>query len=108
MAEREWAGRWAGGSLPNDINNILYWVATAGRGRQRGRGNRVKEQGVRRKKGNGGEKNLGESKRQCVEGRGVMLSGDSARRKIRKRSRDRRQRENKQNRIIREGLSLHK
>ena len=70
MAEREWAGRWAGGSLPNDINNILYWVATAGRGRQRGRGNRVKERGVRGKKGNGGEKNLGESKRQCVEGRG--------------------------------------
>lgn len=35
MAEKEWAGRWAGGSLPNDINNILYWVATAGRGRER-------------------------------------------------------------------------
>lgn len=60
MAEREWAGHWAGGSLPNDINNILYWVATAGRRRERseeegGRGNRAKEWGVRRKKGNGGE-----------------------------------------------------
>ena len=63
MAEREWAGRWAGGSLPNDINNILYWVATAGRGRETseekgGRGNRGKERGVRKKKGNGRE-NLG-------------------------------------------------
>lgn len=35
MAERQWAGRWAAGSLSNDINNILYWAATAGRGRER-------------------------------------------------------------------------
>lgn len=50
MAEREWAGRWAAGSLPNDINNILYWAATA----ERGRGD--KEWGVGKKKGNGEKK----------------------------------------------------
>lgn len=62
MAEREWAGCWAGGSLPNDINNILYWVATAGRGSERseeegGKRSRAKEWGVRKKKGKrGGER----------------------------------------------------
>lgn len=31
MAERLKAELWAAGSLPNDINNNLYWAATTGR-----------------------------------------------------------------------------
>lgn len=106
MAEREWAGRWAGGSLPNDINNILYWVATAGRGSERseeegGKGSRAKEWGLRKKKGNGWRENLRRIEETVCGGQGVTLSADLARRKIRKRSIDRRQGENKQDKIMR-------
>lgn len=80
MAEREWAGRWAGGSLPNDINNILYWVATAGRGREggqrraeerrEGKGKRANEWGVgeEKKKGKRGRVNLGRIKETVCAG----------------------------------------
>ncbi len=81
MAEREWAGHWAGGSLPNDINNILYWVATAERGRERSnkrgvRGNTAKEWGKKREIG---EKKFGKIKETVWGGQGVRLLGDLAR-----------------------------
>ena len=55
---------------------------------------------MRKKKREGGG-NLGRIEETVCGGQGVTLSGDLARRKIRKRSIDRRQGENKQDKIMR-------
>lgn len=53
------------------------------------------------KRETGGRKNLGRIEETVCGGQGVTLSGDLARRKIRKRSIDRKQGENKQDKIMR-------
>lgn len=96
MAEREWAGRWAAGSLPNDINNILYWAATAGRGRERseeGRGGGRIEWGVEKRREMREKENLGKIEETVCGGQGLACRGILARRKTKNRSMDMTQRE---------------
>lgn len=110
MAEREWAGRWAGGSLPNDINNILYWVATAGRGRERskeegGRGERSERVGSWR----GTKREMGEriflvNQRDSVwRARGGGFVTGFSQNKIRKKDDREKADKNINSRIMREG-----
>lgn len=105
MAEREWAGRWAAGSLPNDINNILYWAATAGRGRERskeGRGGGRIEWGVEKRREMREKENLGKIEETVCGGQGVSLSGDFSQEKNKEQVDGRDAKRNKQNKTMRE------